>query len=202
MSILNVFITPESGLVGVDTEAVGLRDSVIFESCKLVAAPLTNSVIAFRGTDYLLKALMANIVCFGGTLEEMLEGIPELLKASADYCRKHFQAEEEALGLEMVIVGYSQAEGCVVGHLYRRAVGSEDIQVDRIPYRYRSPFWSAEDFPSGLTDDRAGMEMLARHQSRLARERKPDFAAGGRFLIAEVRQHIVSIEKAFDFPSR
>jgi hypothetical protein len=199
MSILNAFVTPEVGLIGVDTEAV-YPDGSILEFGKMMSVHAAGAVIAFRGTSFVLQAA-AGIACFGGTVEELAKGIPDLLKRSVDFCRQH-QAPEESLDLEMAMVGYSQAEGCVVGYLFTRKAGSEAIREDRIHSRFISPFWGHEDLPQGIDVDRPGMIALARHQGRLARERKPDFAAGGRFFIAEVRQHGISIEKAFDFPPR
>ncbi|MGH8433307.1 MAG: hypothetical protein ACRERX_02240 [Pseudomonas sp.] len=201
MSILNVFITPEEGLVGVDTESV-MPDGSIHEAGKMIAVPAAGAVIAFRGTDYVLMAASPSLVCFGGTLEQLAEWIPDLFRQSFDYCRTHYQATEEALGMDLALVGYSEAEERVVGHLFRRAIDSEEIRADRIHTRYRSPLWSEEDLPPGIPADRPGMIALAQHQSRLARERMPEFAAGGRFLIAEVRRHSISIEKALDFPPR
>ncbi|MBT8766868.1 hypothetical protein [Metapseudomonas boanensis] len=199
MSILNVFVTPEAGLIGVDTEST-LPDGTIQEFGKMIVAPAAGAVVAFRGTDYVVMAASNSIVCFGGSLEAMAEALPDHLRRSVDFCREHYQAPEEALGLELALVGYSQVEGCVVGHLFRRAIGSEEIQVDRIPIRYRAPFW--DDLPNDIPADRPGMMTLAQHQSRLARERMPELAAGGRFLIAEVRRDSITIEKAFDFPPR
>lgn len=201
MSILNVFITPEAGLIGVDSESVR-SDGWILEFGKMIAAPVAGAVVAFRGTDYMLMAASPSIACCGASFEAMAEGMPGLLNQAAEYCRKHYQAPEESLRLELALVGYSQVEGCVVGHLFTRKAGSEEIRVDRIHTRYRAPFWNEDDLPAGIPADRVGMEVLARHQSRLAREREPDFAAGGRFFIAEVRQDSISIKKAFDFPPR
>lgn len=202
MSILNVFVTPEVGLVGVDTESTR-PDGLIQEFGKMITAPAAGAVVACRGTDYVLMAASPSIVCFAGSLEEMVEGLPGLLKRAVDYCREHFQAPEENLALELALVGYSQAEGGVVGHLFRRAIGSEEIQVDRIHTRFRSPHQPAwEPLLEGIPADRRGMIALARHQSRLSRELIPEAAAGGRFYIAEVRQDSITIDKAFDFPSR
>ncbi|MNF53740.1 hypothetical protein D3C84_351410 [compost metagenome] len=199
MSILNVFITPEVGLIGVDTEGV-YRDGSIVEFGKMMSVHAAGAVIAFRGTSFVFEAAGC-ISCFGGTVEELAKAIPDLLKRCVNFCRQH-QAAEEDLALEMAMVGYSQAEGCVVGYLFTRQAGCEDIREDRIHSRYRAPFWSEGGIPEGIPADRTGMEILARHQSRLSRERAPEEAAGGRFFMAEVRQHSISIEKAFDFPRR
>lgn len=201
MSILNVFITPEEGLIGVDSEGT-FPDGSVGEYGKLVVAPAANAVVAFRGTDYVLKAAIANIVCFGGELEQMAGWLPDMLKGAVDYSRKNFQAQEEDLKLEMVLVGYSQAERGVVGHLFRRDVGSEEIRVDRIQNRFIAPYWVGGDVPAGLSDNRDGLCMLARSQSLLAREREPGFAAGGRYFIASVKRRSISIVQAFEFPRR
>lgn len=201
MSILNVFVTPEAGLVGVDTEAT-MPDSSIFEFGKMIAVPAAGAVVAFRGHGIVLMSAAPSIFCHGGSLEQLAEGIPGLINLAIDYCRKHYQSPEEYFGLELALVGYSEAQSSVVGHLFRRAIGSEEISVDQIHTSYRSPFWSEDDLPADIPVDRAGMMALARQQSRLARDRMPELAAGGRFLIAEVRRHSISIEQAFEFPKR
>lgn len=201
MSILNVFITPNLGLVGVDTEAIP-KNGPIFEIGKLVVAPLANSVVGFRGTDYVLAVMTAHIVGFGGTHEQMVENFPDVIKQSVDCCRKSFDASEEALKLDIALVGYSQKEGCISGYLFTREVGSDEINVNRIRTSYMSPLWSEEDIPVGIHLDRKGMVATAQQQSRLARERAPEFASGGRFYIAELRKDSMTIEKAFEFPKR
>lgn len=200
MSILNVFITPEAGLIGVDTEGV-YRDGKIVEFGKMMSVHAAGAVIAFRGTSFVFEAAGC-ISCFGGTVEELAKAIPDLLKRCVNFCRQQ-QATEEELALEMAMVGYSKAEGCVVGYLFTRQAGCEDIREDRIHSRYRAPHQpSWEPLLGGIPADRPGMMALARHQSRLSREFAPGEAAGGRFFIAEVRKNSISIKKEFDFPPR
>ncbi|WP_457788325.1 hypothetical protein [Pseudomonas sp. PL-6] len=201
MSILNVFITPEESLIGVDTEGV-FPDGTALEFGKMIAAPAANAVVAFRGNSRVLQMASPSIFCFGGEIERMAEGMPALINDAIDLARKNFQVPEEALGLDLALVGYSQAEGRVVGHLFRRAAGNYEIRADRIESRFMSPYWGPEDVPKGLPESRSGIEMLARIQNRLAREREPGFASGGRYLIASVKQHSISIEQAFEFPPR
>ncbi|WP_371233618.1 hypothetical protein ACAW63_10930 [Pseudomonas sp. QE6] len=202
MSILNAFVEPDLGLVGVDTEAV-LPDGTIAEASKMMVLNHINAVIAFRGTDYVLASASPSLVTFTGSLEQLVEGLPSLLRASVDYCREHYQAQEESLGLDLAVVGYSEDEGQIVGYLFRREIGSEDIHIGQIHTRYRSPHQpSWEPFLEGIPADRPGMIALAQHQSRLSREYKPNLAAGGRFFIAEVRRDSIKISKAFQFPPR
>ncbi|WP_417703279.1 hypothetical protein [Pseudomonas sp.] len=201
MSILNVFIKPEEGLIGVDSEAV-FPDGYIDEQGKLIVAPAANAVVGFRGNSRVLDMACPSIYCFGGEVERMAEGMPGLIKAAIDSARKNYQVQEHDLGLNLVIVGYSQAERSVVGHLFRRDVGSEDIRVDRIQSRFMAPYWGAEHVPPGLPDNRDGLCMLARSQSSMAREQEPGFAAGGRYFIASVKRRSISIVQAFKFPPR
>lgn len=202
MSICNVFIEPDLGLVGVDTEAVKPGGPIV-EFSKMMVLHHISAVIAFRGTDYVLASASPSLIGFYGSLETLVEGLPGLLRASVDYCREHYQAQEENLGLDLAVVGYSEAEGQIVGYLFRREIGSEDIHIGRIHTRYRSPHQpSWEPLLEGIPADRPGMISLAQHQSRLSRELIPDAAAGGRFFIAEVRRNSISIEQAFEFPPR
>ncbi|MFV3305793.1 hypothetical protein ACNFBT_10985 [Pseudomonas sp. NY15181] len=202
MSILNVFIEPDIGLVGVDTEAVK-PGSPIVEFSKMMVLHHISAVIAFRGTDYVLASASPGLVAFTGSIEQLVELLPGHLKASVDYSREHYQAKEENLGLDFALVGYSEAEGQVIGYLFSRAIGSEDIHVGRIHTRYRSPHQpSWEPLLKGIHADRPGMIALAKHQSRLSRELMPEVAAGGRFFIAEVSRNSINIEQAFEFPKR
>ncbi len=202
MSILNAFVEPDLGLVGVDTESVH-PDGTIAEASKMMVLHHISAVIAFRGTDYVVASAGAALIGFTGSLEQLVEMLPAHLKASVDYCRKHYQAQEENLGLDFALVGYSETEGQVVGYLFRREIGGEEIRSDRIHTRYLSPHQpSWGPFLEAIPADRPGMIALAQHQSRLSREYKPNLAAGGRFFIAEVRRDSIKISKAFKFPPR
>ena len=201
MSILNVFISPEEGLIGVDSEAT-FPDGYIGELGKLIVAPAANAVIAFRGNSHVLDMASPSIYCFGGEVEQMAEGMPRLIKAAIDLARKNYQVQEHDLLLNLVIVGYSQAERKVIGFVFKRDVGNEDIRVDRIQHCFMAPYWGAEYVPQGLPENREGLCMLARSQSSMAREQEPGFAAGGRYFIATIKQQSISIEQAFEFPPR
>lgn len=202
MSILNAFIEPELGLVGVDTEGV-MPDGTLVEVSKMFTLHHISTVVAFRGTDYVLMSASPSIVGFSGSLEGLVDLMPVILKGAVEHARQYFKLTEESLGLDLTLVGYSEAEGQIVGHWFNREIGSEDIHVNRIHTRFRSPCQpSWEPLLEGIPADRPGMIATAQHQSRLTRDFMPDLAAGGRFFIAEVRRNSINIDKAFEFPPR
>lgn len=204
MSTLNVFITPTVGLIGVDSEATKANGQVIerVERGKLVVAPLANAAVGFRGKDHLLHTLTPRIVSCGVEFDQLAADLPGYLKESIDFCVKESLVTEEELKIDVALVGYSPAERCVVGYLFTREVGSDEIGVNRISGSYMAPYWSGNEIPDVTQLDRQEMIQTALRQTQLARERAPDFASGGRFIIAEVRQSYMTIDKAFDFPSR
>ncbi|MHB9799973.1 hypothetical protein ACYCAX_19430 [Pseudomonas sp. MT3] len=201
MSILNAFITPDLGLVGFDTEGV-MPDGSVVEGCKVIVLPHINAVIGFRGLDFVQATASPNLVGFKGTLEALADDLPRFLTDVIKHCREHYQPPEEHLATNLVLVGYSQAKKEVVGYMIKWEVGADAAQSELIVGQSIAPFWSREDLPAGIHADRQGMIALAQHQSRLSRERMPEFAAGGRLFIAEVRRDSISIQKAFEFPPR
>ncbi|WP_371231488.1 hypothetical protein ACAW63_02645 [Pseudomonas sp. QE6] len=201
MSILNAFITPDLGLVGFDTEGA-MPDGSFVDGCKLIALPHINAVIGFRGLDFVQATASPNLVSFKGTLEALADDLPRFLMDVINHCRVHHQSPDEHLGANLVLVGYSPAKGEVVGYSVSREVGADTAQSGLIVGQYIAPFWCREDLPTGIRADRQGMITLAQHQSRLSRDRMPEFAAGGRFFIAEIRRNSIRIEQAFEFPQR
>lgn len=203
MSILNAFITQDFGLIGVDTEATK-DDGQIIERGKLLVAPLANAVVAYRGIDFVMAVMAPHIVNFAGSVDQLTELLPDLIKQSVNYCRESLNVTEENLKLDAVVVGYSPVEQGIVGYLFTSGASSNDIRVDRIQTgaSYRAPNFGAKDMLSEFELDRTGMILNARNQNRLSRERSPGFAAGGRFYIAEMRKEGIKIDMAFDFPPR
>lgn len=201
MSILNAFITPDLGMVGFDTEGV-MPDGSVVEGCKVIVLPHINAVIGFRGLDFVQATASPNLVSFKGTLEALADDLPRFLMDVINHCRVHHQSPEEHLGANLVLVGYSPAKGEVVGYSVIREVGADAAHSELIVGQFIAPFWCREDLPAGIRANRQGMIALAQHQSRLSRDRAPEFAAGGRFFIAEVSRNSINIKQAFEFPKR
>lgn len=209
MSILNAFVSPNCGLIGVDTEC-SLLDGGYGEVSKLIPLVHMNAVVAFRGSVVFI--LNAATVCIGAGLgfDELAENMPELLKRAADGSVKNaaiLSVTEEYLGCaEVVLVGFSPKMGRIVGHFFKRETLTTGFVTTSDFGCYVAPHWGGNELSCqqlGILENKAGMETLALTQSRLVREREPaGAAAGGRFVVAEIRRSDMTIESVCDFPAR
>lgn len=203
MSILNAFVTPDVALLGVDTEA-GLPDGELQQVCKLIVNPPLSAIAGFRGLDLMQMAAAPVFTGWKGTFDHLAEYVPDLMRLCEEHCVKNHGQVREQLMSDFVLTGFSESAGRMVLHAYQSTSHTKPIAWHRDIPQFYAPYWGEAHLKSlGIRADRKGMEILAKEQCRRAREDGPmDFACGGRFFIAEVRQHSISIEKAFDFPPR
>ncbi|MFY1021679.1 hypothetical protein [Ectopseudomonas khazarica] len=202
MSILNAFVTPDLALIGVDTEA-RLPDGATYQVCKLVTVPHLGAAAGFRGLDVLQMFAASAIISFKGDFDALAETMPGLLTEAERFCRDQFGASGDALAFNVVLVGYSESAGCMVGHAFDRTADSEEIKIASGLPNFIAPDVEADQLRSlHIVADKPGMSILARHQCQLIRDHDPGMAAGGRFFIAEVRRNSIHVEQAFEFPPR
>lgn len=203
MSIVNVFIEPGIAIVGVDTEgaAVGQR----FEISKLCVLSHISAVVAFRGYISTAMYATAGMVGFIGSFDELAEAIPGILNsaqqaASLACDMAGHKRPANFTDVQCALVGFSPALGRMAGHSYMSKPGTFDFdQHFDVSNSIVSP--GLDRLPD-ICADRQGMETLARAQCDYIRETAPDFSAGGRFFIAEVKKGHISVDEAFSFPKR
>lgn len=203
MSIVNAFIRHDVALVGVDTGGLNPDGSSI-EASKIIFLPHLSAVIAFRGVMVTMMSAAPAILGFDGNFDQLAECMPEIMAKSMDVAKQHIDIDSWG-GTNFVLVGYSPSAGRMVGHVFDKRTGEQEITVLNDEKCAIGPFWGIDDIKAlNLNGDKASMVKLAHDQFRLLGEREEGWrqAGGGRFLIAEVRQGSINIEEAFRFPSR
>lgn len=205
MSILDVWITPESALVGVDTETFA-PDGTAASISKMIPLPHMNAVLACRGHVLFFQAIFGACHASGGNFDALLDKMPELLRGAFS------MAMESAplLGMEdtspldnqtIVLVGWSLRQGRMIGREYVQESREIGFMVDGItPYHLAPWDQSLSRLPDPKTP--ADMGELAKAQTQLLHDKAPGAAAGGRFLIAEISRQGMKIEGVCDLPAR
>lgn len=205
MSIVNVFMSAESALIGVDTEGT-LPDGSHVEGCKMIFLPHLSAVVAFRGLDAVLACASPSIICYTGKFDDLAAVMKEIVLGAVRMATEHIGADRrnQACAANFVLVGYSPMAGRMVGHAYVKNPDSPAIDELRDFPQLYGPFFGVEEIEKlKIRADRAGMVALAMDQCRMVRERGPsDMPAGGRFLITEVRNGSISTEHVCNFPKR
>ena len=84
MSILNVFVTPDCALMGVDTDAT-MPDGTTYQVSKMVVVPHLSTVVGFRGLDLMQMAACPVIVGFKGKFDALVDSMSEIIRASVKW---------------------------------------------------------------------------------------------------------------------
>ena len=203
MSIVNAFIRHDLALVGVDTGGLN-PDGAPIEASKIIFLPHLSAVVAFRGVMVTMMSAAPSILGFGGDFDQLAEGMPGIMTQAMDIAKQHIDIDSWG-GTNFVLVGYSPKAGRMVGHVFDKRTGEQEITVLNDETCAIGPFWGIDDIKAlNLNGDKVSMVKLAHDQFRLLGEREEGWrqAGGGRFLIAEVRQGSINIEEAFRFPNR
>ena len=207
MSILNVWVTPDRALIGVDTEGRDLYGNS-GEIAKLFPLPHLNAVLAFRGTTRFSADLHASVASSGVGFDSVLDGLPRYLpvcmtkirglvawsrlvhRITSLWTRRAMPDFNDALQQDVVFVGWSEKQQRVIGWQWL----CNDLEVTS---REISPYHIAPwaDSLQGLPDpsETGSMARLIRQQCNLLRSTEPGVATGGRILIAELRRGSVNI---------
>lgn len=200
MSIINAFIGPDVAVVGVDTDAIG-DDGKHFECSKLYALNHVNAVVGFRGYMTTIAFSMPSLVSFSGSFDHLADKMPEIIKAAQKTSELSYAVANQAPpgdidGTQVVLVGYSQKHGRMIGHFYEILPGSRQLSHQVSTTNILAP--GLAEIPE-IEADRKGMETLAKAQYDWIRQTQPGKSAGGRFFIAEVTKGRIDIQEAFAF---
>lgn len=194
MSILNAFLEPERALIGVDTQFAAQHGSPR-QISKLMPLIHLNAIVACRGSVFIATALFAMCQVVGSDFDELLEAMPGFLEHVSDKAaeipgRIGVTDKMPFDGQSVIAVGWSA--GRMIGRQFEQENRETGFVAEGFNPHYSAP-WdeSLPQFPDLKT--REGMGVLARAQARLLREKCPDVAAGGRFIVAEITRNSMSI---------
>jgi hypothetical protein len=195
---LNAWVEPERALVGVDTEVAMLGVKALGSVNKLFILIHLNAVLAFRGNLRFAAVLLAHCQNPCSNFDELLDRMPAFVRiAFRQMTRSLSLIERIRVGKSLdeqsvVLVGCSARAGRMIGRAYEQESRETGFVVEDLNPYYNAP-WdvSLPQFPDLKTPQ--GMGVLARAQTRLLREKAPDVATGGRFIVAEIRRDSMTI---------
>ncbi len=180
MTILNVWIGPDTALVGVDSAGLDRGGTLRDDVSKMFFLPAVGCVLAARGDTYIVNQLHT-LLNGKGDYDAVAAALPGKVK---NLVRWAFFLQSP--NQEVVLVGYSvklQRMACTSVYLTKkpRAMVVEDRR------EYAGPWDDClESLPKA--DNPQAMFNLAQAQLQLLREKMPGGAAGGRFVIAELNK--------------
>ena len=200
MSILNCRILRNQAIVAVDTEARH-HDGSSRHCSKMYPLVHANAVIGFRGHTAFLFSFLIAVYDRGSTFDEIVSLEPGMAQSVYDRCMKDDPFREiEALpyfavgGTEIVMAGWSVSRGCAFARILERKPGAQVFTYrDLVGGDFLAPF---DESLSGLCDtamDSPCMLDFARTQKNLIEDKAPGTAAGGKYLVADIRQHGMQI---------
>lgn len=210
MTIMNALVTPERGIVGVNTEMhaivglnrqqLGLRGSAKHCS-KLIPLGHVNAVLAARGPIPFLMILFPNCNCLGGDdFDTLIDNMPALLNKSTGELLQAARAngvtdDRQIYGQEAVLVGWSPSRDRVVGYAFVRRDRQTGFIKTEIDDRVLCPWeHSWGDYIEYTNADEMGK--CAQDQCRGLKRLESipgEGAAGGRFIVAEVTRDGMTI---------
>lgn len=203
MSVLNAFVTPDCALLGVDTEGF-LPDGGVQHGNKTITIPHLGAVIGFRGLDWMLIGMAGTFVGWKGTYDALAAYTPTLMNNAAAWCRTDKNLEPQ--GTNVVLVGFSESAGHMVGHAFMRKTGSDDVEEHHNINQFLAPMLDSETLQIikkiGAKADKNGMALTAMHQCKMLHREAPECSGGGRFFVSKVTQHSITTEMVCVLPAR
>lgn len=205
MSILNVFVTPELALIGVDTEAM-LSDGSIKECTKVLFLPHIHAAVGFRGASLVHITTSGVIMFFHGSFDDLAGEMPKIVNHALSVARANAAAAntkpEDLEYFDFVLVGFSHNVGHMVGHTYTKSSDSPEIKVILNSPQVIAPRLPPEDLARlNIRADKNGIRALALDQCRYTRSLgRTDFHVGGHLFITEISRGSIVTKEDCSFP--
>lgn len=188
MSLLNAWIAPDAAIVVTDSIGMAADGSPLHAS-KLMVVPHLGAVVGLRGQLSMLVFLYlrANSASFA-TFDDLLDAMPGMLSEAEAAIGDHLNVlAGSAPGHEVVVVGWSDRQGRMVGRQYVK-VGA--TQTERDVDRHISPWHASME---GLPIEPGGLEQLARGQALFMRTAF-DAHCGGKLTIARLTRGELNLQ--------
>lgn len=208
MSLMNVWIFPHraKALVAVDTEygsRVGEGAYTYREGSKMVALPHSNVIIAGRGINSFLGAVISLQIQMAGTFDEIEASMPTHLKGAMDIMEANkaaFASMGSIYAQEIAVVGFSQSRGRMHCKTYLSAdeQGFTANDIDEAHYSPWHPSWGEPI----RVDTVEHAKFMSTVQSDNANIMQPDEPCGGRLLLAELTRDECRISTAATLTDR
>lgn len=197
MSLVNVWLTRDRALIGVDTGAA-LLGGPLGHVSKLLPLSHLNAILTGLGHIHFINSLfaglqMANVPSFDALLQIVPRVLPEVFDGWAGYVATLERCDPAELERQrVVLVGWSTAEGRPIGREFAQETRAVGWVCDPIEPYYIMPW---HDSLSGLPDpvNAVALTTLARAQVALLRRVEPGSPIGGRLIVAQLTRGGVSM---------
>lgn len=202
VSIINVYRCDDYAWLSADTAAV-LPECPTVASCKVMPLVQMPAVVACRGVNAFSSILFVAILTRPCDFDFLLGEMPQLCSyASAGVeewkTRGIVAADAPTDKHEAVLVGWSHAQGRIVGREYTREdTDDHSFVVSDIEHVSIAP---GDASLRGLPDPRTqrDMERLARAQMKLMREKTPENVTGGKLIALRIGRSRIQSEEICD----
>ncbi|MGL4691192.1 MAG: hypothetical protein ACRCWE_03630 [Stenotrophomonas maltophilia] len=189
MSILNVLMTPSRAFVAVDTLAQDAVSGEVSEGAKLLLIPQHNIVVAGRGSGkFFLRiyqlCLEASFRSAFSIEQVMREVGPVMDQLWPNYVQAIRDAKLDLgqLQAEIVIVGWSTAQGRIVGSAYAKSVVEQPTHVAELVGGIAAPGQPLRGLPDSFHPD--AILAAGRRQAEYVNAEEGRHVAGGRIITA------------------
>lgn len=187
MSIVNVLITPDRAVVAVDTLAEDAISGELSEGAKLLLIPQHNIVIAGRGSaQFFLRiyhlCLEASFRKAFSIEQIMRELGPVMDQLWPNYVRAAQDARLDLAQLEseIVVVGWSKAQGRIVGTAYAKSDVEQHARVAALVGGIASPGEPLRGGPDSFEPE--AILAAGRRQAEYLNAQEGRAVAGGRLI--------------------
>lgn len=199
MSAINIFLSPDRALVGVDTDVLQHGTGDHFEASKMIALPHAKVVIAARGTTIGFASVCAAAIQSVeihdlDSAHAVIPGMLEAVFASLGQMFERAVAANPSVGAELlheqqlVLVGWSQRRARVCAVEFKRTEGGAAFQEAWLDDPgFACPWEEGMEMPEAPPADVATQLALLQNQVRhIRRFHGHDKPIGGRLVVAEV----------------
>lgn len=216
MTILNVHVSPQRALVGMDTRVVNTITGVGFDTSKFGMIPESNVLFAWRGDRAVHANIFSQFFCAWNHIDFdfIRSSLPEVVPHAVDaYCKAHAQAviEQELppelvdssnlRRIELLVVGWSNTDSEMRALLCEMTPDSSAAHVRPVVDRL-APTNCLEPSERAVVSSIGAMERAARLQfARISELGYGDQGFGGDFLIAELSRDEIRIRRRRIFPA-
>ncbi len=202
MSLLNVSVSPKRVVLSVDTQTdVATSPSAPphkINASKILALPHAHLVVACRGDQLLLNAVMA--AAHASPQELSLVELAASLADAANHWADALPAQRpgwQFSSTEFVSAGWSRTDGRMRAFWTHRLQGEDQFTTQPLDTWLVSPGFDWKH-PPQIPDDAPACASLARKQVARHRAEQPGVAIGGFLLYAEVTRNGTSIRTIAD----
>lgn len=199
MTVLNVWITRESVLLGTDTQVVDANGLEKGHITKFFAMPHIDAVVSHRGDGFFFQSVVAACSCWVGDFDGLSDQLGNALPAFLAQTKK----TAATVGIRppgdaqsVVLAGWSTRSGRMVGREWIQHTPEEGFVIKDIEAHIAPHDESLKLFADPSTIP--AMEQLVRAQVRLIKNKVPGAAGGGHLLMCQMSRGTMAMARGVE----